>query len=82
MRRNFEWQLQQTPFISDVMVLPLGCRDLVSGIQWLLTLGVVLWDFQKLQMKFTIKGKKFMLLGTTPTSYKLFNNKTFNQAVQ
>lgn len=44
--RGFTWQLQQVSFTFDVMILPLGCCDLVLGVQWLATLGPILWDFQ------------------------------------
>jgi len=33
--------LRQSTFNSDVMLLPLGGCDLVLGIEWLVTLGVL-----------------------------------------
>lgn len=63
-------------------VLPLVCVDLILGIQWLITLGPVLWDFTKLHMEFTTGGRRFVLRGTKPFRIKLINNKTFTQAVQ
>jgi hypothetical protein len=79
--RNFKWVLQQSEFTADVIVLPLVCCDLILGIQWLKSLGPVLWDFEKLQMEFNIHGKKFVLRGAKDTGIKLINNKTLSQAV-
>ncbi|GAU25735.1 hypothetical protein TSUD_216660 [Trifolium subterraneum] len=80
--KGFKWQLQQVLFTADVIVLPLGCCDLILGIQWLKSLGPILWDFDKLQMEFTTHGKKFVLRGAKVPGFKLINNKSFAQAVQ
>lgn len=80
--RGFSWQLQQMTFTADVIVLPLVLCDLILGIQWLRSLGPILWDFDRLQMEFSFKGKKFLLQGAKPSGVKLINNKTFSQAVQ
>jgi hypothetical protein len=80
--RNFKWQLQQGHFTADVIVLPLGCCDLILGVQWLKSLGPILWDFDKLQMEFTTQSRKFVLRGAKIPNLKLINNKTFAQAVQ
>ncbi|CAJ2678818.1 unnamed protein product [Trifolium pratense] len=79
--RGFQWQLQQAKFNADVIVLPLVCCDLILGIQWLKSLGPILWDFEKLQMEFHTQGKRFVLRGAKVPSFKLVNNKSFAQAV-
>lgn len=38
---KFKWTLQQTEFFADVLVLPLGCYELILGIQWLRSLGPI-----------------------------------------
>lgn len=74
--KNFTWTIQQTQVSADVMVLPFGCHDVILGIQWLKSLGPILWDlFDKLQMEFTTKGKKFVLRGARVPELKLMNNK-------
>lgn len=80
--KGFKWLLQQVVFTADVIVLPLGCSDLILGIQWLKSLGPILWDFDKLQMEFTTQGRKFVLRGAKIPSVKLINNKSFAHAVQ
>lgn len=62
--------------------LPLGCYDLILGVKWLTSLGPIIWDFSKLQMEFSIEGKRFMLIGAKPKGIKLINNKSFTQIVQ
>jgi len=39
MVKIFTWVIQNTIFSSDIMLLPLGCCDLVLGVEWLVTLG-------------------------------------------
>nr|KYP32928.1 hypothetical protein KK1_046280 [Cajanus cajan] len=80
--KGFNWQLQQISFTADVIVLPLGCCDLILGIPWLKSLGPILWDFTKLQMEFLIKGRKVLLRGAKPSKVKLINNKSLSQAIQ
>jgi hypothetical protein len=44
--------MQGLVFRTDLFILPLAGCDVVLGIQWLRTLGPILWDFTKLQMEF------------------------------
>jgi hypothetical protein len=82
MCRGFKWQLQQVIFTADVIVLPLVCCDLILGIQWLKSLGPILWDFDKLQMEFSTHGRKVVLRGAKTPSLKLINNKSFAKVLQ
>ena len=52
-------------FQADLRPTPLGGCDMVFGIQWLDELGLTLWDFKNLWMKFIVDGRKFMLRGAT-----------------
>ncbi|XP_035549739.1 uncharacterized protein LOC118349426 [Juglans regia] len=52
-----EIQIQGTTIVSDFCTLELGSCDVVLGVQWLLSLGPILWDFQKLQMQFQVEGR-------------------------
>ena len=58
MCKNFSWWLHGVEFISDVYLLSLGSCDLILGVQWLSTLGVIKWDFKNL---------KICLLYTSPS---------------
>ncbi len=57
--------MQGHVFRTDLFLLPLAGCDVVLGIQWLRTLGPILWDFTELKMEFqfnlvscTLKGLK------------------------
>jgi predicted aspartyl protease len=50
-------------FITDLYVLPLGGYDLVLGMQWLSTLGQILWDFGQLTMSFWHKDHMVLWRG-------------------
>lgn len=41
--------------------MSLGGYDIVLGVQWLRTLGPVLWDFDKVQMQITHGNKTYCL---------------------
>ncbi|XP_074306372.1 uncharacterized protein LOC141641616 [Silene latifolia] len=68
--KGFSWKLQNTTFTSDLMVLPLGCCDIVLGVQWLSSLGPIIWDFQKLTMEFHLHGVKHLLRGLAPKKFQ------------
>nr|GEX37176.1 hypothetical protein [Tanacetum cinerariifolium] len=62
--KNFKWTIRGQVFETDVMILPLGGCEMVLGIQWLATLGVIQFDFKILVMDFMINGKRCVLRGT------------------
>jgi len=47
-------------FDIDLYALPLGEYDMVLGVQWLGTLGPILWDFAKHTMAFKRSGKRVL----------------------
>jgi len=80
MVKKFSWNIQQTTFTADMFLLPLGCCDLVSGIEWLIKLGDILWNFDKLTMEFKVQGRRHVLRGAAWVRLKLLRNS--NCAVQ
>jgi hypothetical protein len=56
-------QLSGFSFLTDTHVMPLAGCDMVLGIQWLVTLGSIAWDFRALTMEFTMVGNEFLLQG-------------------
>ncbi|XP_058217468.1 uncharacterized protein LOC131328550 [Rhododendron vialii] len=73
--RDLHWSVQGMEFISEVRLLPLGGCDMVLGVQWLSTLGPVLWDFKNLQMQFSVSDKEIVLKGDTSTAVQVVNAK-------
>ena len=48
-----------------MLLIPLGCCDLVLGVEWLVFLGDIVWNFNKLQMEFYVKGRRHVLRGAS-----------------
>ncbi|XP_074304368.1 uncharacterized protein LOC141639077 [Silene latifolia] len=68
--KRFGWQLQNTHFETDVLIIPLGGYDMVLGVQWPSTLGTVSWNFKQLKMEFTYNKRKHVLKGLDPQKVK------------
>lgn len=56
-------QAEGEQFPIKFYLLPLDSFDVVLGIQWLKTLGPIVWDFKALTMDFLRKGKQVTLHG-------------------
>jgi hypothetical protein len=52
-------------------LIALGGCDMVLGVEWLSTLGPILWDFSLMTMQFTVMGITTKLIGLTPTGLSL-----------
>jgi hypothetical protein len=48
---------------SPMISIPMGGGNVVLGIQWLQSLGIVAFNFQELFMKFSLEGKEIELRG-------------------
>ncbi|GJZ96097.1 reverse transcriptase [Tanacetum coccineum] len=66
--KNFKWTIQGLNFMIDIMVIPLGGCEMVLGMQCLATLGDIMFNFQKLTMKFEYSRSKVLLRGTPQSS--------------
>lgn len=80
--KDFKWTMQGTVFSSEVRLLPMGGCDMVLGVQWLSTLGPVLWDFNNLQMEFTAFGRKHVLQGGNATDVQLVGIKQMEHLIR
>ncbi|GJW51736.1 retrotransposon-related protein [Tanacetum coccineum] len=75
MCKGFEWTIQGITYKADVMVIPLGSCDMVLGVQWLATLGDILWNFEKLTMEYKYKGRRVVLRGSQQAALSWLNGK-------
>jgi hypothetical protein len=57
------FNLQRYEFQANLHLLTLRGCDMVLGVDWLSTLGLILWDFIKLTMKFTPHTERFSYNG-------------------
>lgn len=48
-------------------MLPLNGFDVVLGLNWLQTLGSILWDFKSMRMLFVSKEQRVTLQGVQPS---------------
>jgi len=78
--RGFHWTIQQTKFTSDMLLIPLGCCDLVLGVEWLVSLGDIVWNFNKLQMELYVKGRRHVLRGAS-TGLKIVTKQQLGTAM-
>ena len=49
--------IYEEPFSIDCVALDLGGFDLVLGVQWLRSLGPIVWDFDALSIAFWYRGR-------------------------
>lgn len=49
---NLLVRIEQEIYTLDCYSIPLAGFDMVLGVQWLSTLGPILWDFQQLTLSF------------------------------
>lgn len=61
--REVEVKMQGYLFRTEFLILPLAGCDAVLGIQWLQTLGPILWDYTKLEMRFRYEDTSCTLHG-------------------
>lgn len=64
-----------------VRAISLDCCDMVLGVEWLTTLGPILWDFSNLRMEFNLNGMKHVLRGVTKTDCKFIKGTSLNKLI-
>lgn len=71
--------MQSVEFKVDILVMPLGGAYVLFGIQWLVTLGDIRWNFKQLKMEFQIGGKKVSLSGNQPGGTRVIDNQKMDK---
>lgn len=66
--RNVTWKTQGFKFIVGFILLQLNGCDMVLGLQWLLFLGFITWNFNSLTMSFAQGEDLCTLRGIQPGS--------------
>jgi hypothetical protein len=64
---------QGHPIIADFYLISLGGCDIVLGVQWLQTLGPILWDFSLMTMQYSCQGSPTLLRGLGSTALSLID---------
>lgn len=73
--RNFQWQMHNHTFITNVMCIPIGSCDMVLGVEWLETLGDIQWNFKGMLMKFVLGNQEVRLKGVLPQRLQVVEGK-------
>ncbi|XP_017434719.2 uncharacterized protein LOC108341562 [Vigna angularis] len=79
--KHFPWTMHNREFTSNMLLIPLGCCDVVLGIEWLVTLGDITWNFDKLTMQFSVQGKRMVLRGTTDIGLKTARKRQLQKTI-
>lgn len=74
--------LQGVPIAIDLYLLPLEGHDAVLAAQWPRTLGSIIWDFSKLQMRFQVGDKDVIFQGMSAPENKLVNAEDMSREVR
>ncbi|XP_026396141.1 uncharacterized protein LOC113290772 [Papaver somniferum] len=76
--QNLQWSMQGFKFSSDLRVLPLGGCDMVLGVDWMKTLGDVVFNLADLKVSFQHQGIQITLHGHTDRpSCRLLSGESF-----
>jgi hypothetical protein len=74
--------LQEELFVIDFFLLPMDVCEVVLGTQWLRTLGPIWWDFERLQMNFSWKGRRLDLRGLKPHVHRVVDNRVLGRELK
>ena len=77
--KNVTWESQRVLQTTDFLLLPLRGCDLVLGVQWLQTLGLITWDFNALIMRFTLKDSVVTLQGIQGSTVQMASKKQLSK---
>jgi hypothetical protein len=69
--KSIELSIQCDIFCMDCYALPLDGFDVILGVQWLQSLGPIVWDFAALSMAFVNAGRTVRLEGCSAMLYSL-----------
>ncbi|GKA68738.1 hypothetical protein Tco_0768655 [Tanacetum coccineum] len=61
--KKLTWKLEGETLKADVMLIPLGGYEMGLGMQWLATLGDIVYNFLKLIMEFMYQERKVAIKG-------------------
>lgn len=65
--------MQGQTYTTDMLSILLESYSMILGVQWLMTLGNILWNFGKLRMHFKKQGVDHILLGNSRRKLRLLH---------
>lgn len=79
--RVVDWEAQGHKFTTDFLVLFVKGFDFVLGIQWLLSLGSIVWNFSDLTMQFIHLAQSCTLRGIVPGSMHIVPSRKLSKCL-
>ncbi|XP_047318875.1 uncharacterized protein LOC124922180 [Impatiens glandulifera] len=79
---GLQWSAQGIDFNVDARVLSIPKYDIILGIEWLVTLGGIQWDFKNLIMKFSFNGELRKLHGDTSNLVSMIEGRTLGKVIR
>jgi hypothetical protein len=73
-------KVQGVILTTEFYILTLGGCDMVLGVQWLRTLGPIIWDFLQLTMQFSFLGKTIIWKGLNSADSTMEEGSNFFKA--
>ncbi|EXB28516.1 hypothetical protein L484_006138 [Morus notabilis] len=80
--REVTLHLQESQFLVDLYLIELEGCDAVLGAQWLRTLGPIIWDFDRMEMTFSVNQKETRLVGMGRAPTTSIGAKAMNKALR
>jgi len=71
---NIKLSMGEYVLSSPMLSIPMGGVDVVLGVQWLQSLGIIAFNFQELFMKFSSEGNEVELRGITGKLGKIISS--------
>ena len=65
-----------------MLSIPVGGADVVLGVQWLQSLGMIAFNFQEIFLKFFPKGKEVELQGIAGKSRKIISSNVMTKLLK
>lgn len=61
MCKKLKWRAKEEEMEIDALILPLGEFNVILGMQWLESLGKMVWNFDERKMQFSVDNKEMEL---------------------
>ncbi|XP_050387541.1 uncharacterized protein LOC126803864 [Argentina anserina] len=74
--------LQHYSFVTSYYVLPISGCKIVLGAAWLRTLGDIVWNFERMTMKFWDQGREQSLQGNTEVDSSVVSCKAMTRTLR
>ncbi|XP_047322943.1 uncharacterized protein LOC124926704 [Impatiens glandulifera] len=79
---GLQWSAQGIDFNVDARVLSIPKYDIILGIEWLVTLSGIQWDFKNLIMEFSFNGELRKLHGDTSNLVSMIEGRTLGKVIR